>query len=111
MSKYVLVDALSIFRMQYAIEVPDDVTDVYEYVKSLVENGDTKEFTQKHIGETVSDYREMSLDEVCETFRNEEPYFASWSDDIIIKNNITPIGFDREAYYEEEEKRWHQNIN
>ena len=111
MSKYVMVEATSMFQMKYAIEIPDGEENAIEYAKQMVESENTKEFTQKHLGERVSDYQIMDLDEVAAEFRNHEPYFADWEDEEIIRAAITPVGFSREKYEEEQEKIWLQSIN
>ena len=113
MSKYVMVNAISMFSMKYCVEVPDDIEPgkIFDHVEKQVKDENVKEFSQRHMGESVANYDVVTLEEACDIFRNEEPYFAEWSDEIIIKNNITPIGFDHEAYYEEEEKQWRKNMS
>tara|TARA_R110000772_G_scaffold53764_2_gene122938 strand:+ start:250 stop:588 length:339 start_codon:yes stop_codon:yes gene_type:complete len=111
MSKYVMVECSSTFQMKYAIEIPDDEDSAIEYAKKMVESENTKDFTQKHLGENITYAQLMTFDEVATEFRNDEPYFADWEDAAIKKAAITPIGFDREVYYEEEERKWRLNIN
>ena len=112
MSKYVMVQAASIFEMKYCIEVPDEVEDkdLLDHVEKQVSAGDTLEFTQRHMGETVSNYSVVTKNEIIDHFRTEEPYFASWSDELIMKQ-VTPIGFDREEYDKEEERQWRKNMS
>ena len=112
MSKYVMVNAVSMFNMKYCIEVPDEVEDkdLLDYVEKQVSAGDTLEFTQRHMGETVANYSIVTKDVILEQFRSEEPYFASWGDDMIMRQ-VTPIGFNRDEYDKEEERQWRQNMN
>ena len=112
MSKYVMVNAVSMFNMKYVIEVPDEVEDkdLLDHVEKQVSAGDTKEFTQRHMGETVSNYSIVTKNEIIEQFRSEEPYFASWGEELIMRQ-VTPIGFNRDEYDKEEEKQWRLNIN
>ena len=112
MSKYVMVNAVSMFNMKYCIEVPDEVEDkdLLDHVEKQVSAGDTLEFTQRHMGETVSNYSVVTKDEILEEFRSEEPYFASWGDELIMRQ-VTPIGFNRDEYDKEEERQWRLNIN
>lgn len=112
MSKYVMVNAVSMFNMKYCIEVPDEVEDknLLDHVEKQVSAGDTLEFTQRHMGETVANYSVVTKDEILEEFRSEEPYFASWGDDQIMKQ-VTPIGFNRDEYDKEEERQWRLNTN
>ena len=112
MSKYVMVNAISMFNMKYCIEVPDEVEDkdLLDHVEKQVSAENTKEFTQRHMGETVSNYSIVTQDEILEEFRSEEPYFAEWPDERIMQM-VTPIGFDRAEYEREEERKWHLNTN
>lgn len=94
MSKYVMVDAISQFRMRYVVEVPDDaLCGPIEYAEDSVTCEDTQEFTQKYLGETIIDSREITLEEAIEQFRREEPEFSGWTDDTIVKNAITESGY------------------
>ena len=112
MSKYVMVNAVSMFNLKYVIEVPDEVEDkdLLDHVEKQVSAGDTLEFTQRHMGETVSNYSIVTKNEIIEQFRTEEPYFASWSDELIMRQ-VTPIGFNRNEYDKEEERQWRLNMN
>ena len=112
MSKYVMVNAVSMFNMKYVIEVPDEIESCYllDYVEKQVKAENTKEFTQRHMGETVSNYDVVTKQQILDAFRAEEPYFAEWSDERIMQM-VTPIGFDREEYDREEERKWHLNTN
>ena len=47
---WVLVDAVSMFRMRYMIETPDDHP---EYALDTVVCQEGKEFSQEHLGETI----------------------------------------------------------
>ena len=112
MSKYVMVNAVSMFNLKYVIEVPDEVEDkdLLDHVEKQVSAGDTLEFTQRHMGETVSNYSIVTKNEIIEQFRTEEPYFASWGDELIMRQ-VTPIGFNRNEYDKEEERQWRLNMN
>lgn len=112
MSKYVMVNAVSMFNMKYVIEVPDEVEDkdLLDRVEKQVSAGDTLEFTQRHMGERVSNYSVVTKDEILKEFRSEEPYFASWEDELIMRQ-VTPIGFNRDEYDKEEERQWRLNTN
>lgn len=111
MSKYVMVDAISMFRMRYVIEVPDDVECTpIEYAKDSVTCEDTREYSQEHLDEVISSCREVTLEEAIEQFRIDNDNYV-WDDATIIKNSFTEVDFDRKKYEEEEEKKWRLNIN
>ena len=121
MSKYVMIDAISQFRMRYVVEVPDDVgEELYfkdgtrsfpitpeEYAMDTVVCEDAKEFTQKHLGETIVSAREVTIEEAVAQFRKDEPMFE-WDDEIIIKNAITPIGHSEREKIAQEEQLWRE---
>ena len=119
MSKYVMVDTVSQFRMRYVVEVPDDVESPSEgkypctpeaYASDSVVCEQTREFSQEHLGETIVSTREVSLEEAIAQWRKDNGgAFDSWSDALVAKNSITEIGFNREEYYEAEEKRWQES--
>jgi hypothetical protein len=118
MSKYMMVDAVSMFRMRYVVEVPDDceVPDIEngkygctpeEYAKDTVTCEDAREFTQEHLGETIVSTREVTLEEALAQYRKDEPTLgAAWDDEIIIKNAITPIGHSEKERISKEEAMW-----
>ena len=121
MSKYVMVDTVSMFRMRYVVEVPDGIgeemifhdgtrsfpTTPEVYASDTVVCGEAKEFSQDHIGENIVSTREVTLEEAIIQYREDEPTLgAAWEDEIIIKNAITPIGWNENERIENEEKRW-----
>ena len=125
MSKYVLVDTVSMFRMRYVVEVPDDVgEELYfkdgtrsfpitpeEYAMDTVTCEDAKEFTQEHLDEVIVSTREVTLEEAIAQYRKDEPTLgAAWSDDVIIKNTITPIGHSEREKIEQEESLIESNV-
>lgn len=95
MSKYVIVDAISQFRMRYVVEVPDDAAcSAVEYAEDTVTCEDAKEFSQLHLGETIVSSREITLEEAIKQFKTDEPIFSEWEDSVIIKNAITTVDKD-----------------
>ena len=124
MSKYVMVDTVSMFRMRYVVKVPDGIgkemifhdgtrsfpTTPEEYASDTVVCGEAKEFTQEHIGENIVSTREVTLEEAIAQFRKDEPTIGeAWEDEIIIKNAITPIGWDENERIEKQEASWEEN--
>ena len=108
--KYVMVDTISMFRMRYVVEVPDDVGEETctpeEYAKDSVTCGDVREFSQEYLDEVISSCREVTKEEAVAQWRQDNGSFSSWSDDLITKSAITEVGFDIDEYYKEEERRW-----
>lgn len=83
MSKIVLVETVSTFRHMYAVELIDDVPNEYalDDVTNAVCGGETKleEFAQKHIGEDIFSYREISEEEYLKIFDQENDYLKEWT--------------------------------
>ena len=110
MSKYIIVDAISQYRIRYVVEVPDNVEEgeypctPESYAMDTVTCEEAKEFTQLHLGETIVSTREVTLEEAIAQFRKDEPMFgASWDDELIIKNHVTPIGYSEREKIKQEE--------
>ena len=117
MSRYIMVDTVSQFRMRYVVEVPDDCENPTDddrypvtpetYASDVVVCEEAKEFTQEHLGETIVSTREVTLEEAIAQYRKDEPTLgAAWEDELIIKNAITPIGHSEQEKMEKEEAMW-----
>jgi len=126
MSKYVMVDTISMFRMRYVVEVPDDIgEEMYfkdgtrsfpctpeEYAKDSVTCEDVREFSQEHLDEVISSCREVTLEEAVAQWRKDNGgAYDVWTDDHIVKSSFTEIGFNRKEYEAEEEKKWRMSVN
>jgi malate/lactate dehydrogenase len=82
MSKLVMVDVLSSFRIRYVVKVESDVRDALDEV--VWREGDTtfKEFSQKHIDPTaIIDHREITEEEYLELFDKDNGYLKTWTDE------------------------------
>ena len=98
MSKFIMVNAISQFRMRYVVEVPDGTEEgeypctAEEYAMDTVTCDEAKEFSQEHMGEMIIDTREVTLEEAIAQYRKDEPVIGdAWDDVLIIKNTITEI--------------------
>jgi len=108
-SKYIMVDTVSMFRIRYCVEVPDDLENCTPetYASDTVVCEDAKEFTQDHLDEVIVSTREVTLEEAIAQFRKDEPTLGeAWDDEIIIKNAITPIGHSEREKIAKEEVKW-----
>ena len=101
MSKYVLVDTLSQYRMRYVIEVPDDHNDkefpcsAIQWAEDTVTMEEMKEFSQKWLGETIIGSREVTRDEILKICNEDNNYLRSWTEEQKM-NLVTPIGYKGE---------------
>ena len=86
MSKFVLVETISQYRMRYVIEVPDNHNDgMYEcsatqWAEDTVASEEMREFSQKWVGESILSSREVSRDEVLELCDIDNDYCSSWTE-------------------------------
>jgi len=88
MKKYILVDAISSFRIRYAVSVPADFDDVKakEWAGDSVTCEDVEEFSQEHIGEQISSMRILSEEELLAQFDEDNDYLRPWSNELKLQN-------------------------
>ena len=98
MSKYVLVETLSQYRMRYVIEVPDDHNDgefpcsAITWAEDTVTMEEMKEFSQKWLGETIIGSREIDKPEILRLCDEDNSYLTSWTEEQKM-SLVTPIGY------------------
>ena len=95
-TQFVLVETISQFRQRYVVEVPvgeytinGEARDKSEWALDTVTCEEAKEFTQKHLGETIVSHRVVTEDEVMDIFRSDEPYFEGWTKDQVFRTHVT----------------------
>jgi hypothetical protein len=76
MSKWVMVEAISTFRMRYLVEAPDEHP---EYALDTVTTNDANEFSQEHLGETIVSHRVVSEEEAIAICDVDNHYCSSWT--------------------------------
>jgi hypothetical protein len=76
---WVLVECVSSFKIKYMVEVKDG--NPVEWALDTVTMGDAKEFSQKHLDETIFSYRVVTEEEALKLCNQDNDYFAGWSDD------------------------------
>jgi len=81
--KYVLVDTVSTFRIRYAVGVPDNLTDdeAISWAKDSVTMEECEEFSQYHIGESISDANILTKESLLSQFDKDNDYFTDWPED------------------------------
>ena len=82
--KYVLVDTISTFRIRYAVAVPDSLTDneALDWAKDSVTCEECEEFSQYHIGESISDARVLDKEALLSQFDKDNDYLTQWPEDV-----------------------------
>jgi hypothetical protein len=81
--QYVLITAISHFRMRYCVPVDaldsEDLDVAIHKAKMLVDNQEVQEFSQAHISEDIVDTQIISEDEMLDQFVADNDYLRSWT--------------------------------
>jgi hypothetical protein len=102
MSKFVLVDTISQYRMRYIIEVPDDHNEreypcsADTWAADTVTSEEMKEFSQLWLGETIVSTREITKEEIIPLCDKENDYCQSWNDEQKMTAFVTEVGYKRD---------------
>ena len=88
MTKYVIVTAISSYRMRYCIpvdelqelnvEVPVEGREM-EWAEDCVTCNEVVEFSQKHVGETIIDSEILTEEQMLEKFDADNDYLKDWT--------------------------------
>ena len=89
---YVVVTAISMYRMRYVMHKNDLTisspgikttltgnTTAIEIAKDAVTMNECEEFSQEHVGEYIIDTDEISEEKMLELFDKENDYLSSWT--------------------------------
>ena len=100
MSKFVLVEALTQYRIRYVVEVPDDHMEreypcpAITWAEDTVTMNEAQEFSQKWLGETIIGSRELTKEQVLQMCDEDNEYCKSWSDEHKLGVFVTDIEKD-----------------
>ena len=94
-TEWVLVDAVSMFRMRYMVEVPVGKA---EWALDTVTMNEAKEFSQEHLGETIVSHRVIPFMEALELCDVDNEYCNKWNVDKKVEVFFTKDG--EKANYE-----------
>jgi hypothetical protein len=104
MTKYVIVTAISSHRMRYCIpvdelqklntEVPVEGHEI-EWANDCVTCNEIKEFSQKHVGESIIDTEILTEEQMLEKFDTDNDYLIDWTREKKIQyvRNWKELGF------------------
>jgi hypothetical protein len=101
MSKFILVETLSQYRMRYVVEVPDNHNEgdfrctAIQWAEDTVTCDEMKEFSQKWIGETILDSREVNREEIIKICDLDNDYLKSWTDEQKM-SLVTPVDYKKD---------------
>jgi hypothetical protein len=86
---WVMVETVSMFRQRYCVQAPADNP---EYALDDVTMETAKEFSQKHVGETIMSHRVIGQQEALDLCDIDNEYCKVWNDDHKIKTFFTKEG-------------------
>jgi len=90
--QYVVVTAISTFRHRYVVPLDElqklnpEVPVNPEWAMDCVTCQEVEEFSQKHIGELITDCDVLNEDEILELFDKDNDYLADWDRDYKIQH-------------------------
>lgn len=87
--EWVLVETVQLFRHRYMCEVPEGKA---EWALDTVTMNEAKEFSQQHLGETITSYRTISLEKALQLCDTDNDYAQKWNDDHKMKTFFTKDG-------------------
>lgn len=87
--EWVLVECISTFRERYMVEVPKGKAD---WALDTVTMNEAKEFSQKHLGETIVSHRVISEEDALELCDNENDYAKNWNKEMKMNAFFTKEG-------------------
>ena len=85
---YVVVTCISSFRIRYVMhkdDLPEKHGTAIEWAEDTVTQKTCEEFSQKHMGEYVTDTTTMNEDEMLELFDKDNDYLIGWNKDYKVK--------------------------
>lgn len=86
-TEWVLVECVSTFRQRYMVEVPRGRD---AWALDTVVMQEAKEFSQKHLDETIVSHRVVPYDEAIKLCRADNDYTGNWSDEKVEETFFTP---------------------
>ena len=94
-TQWVLVEAVSMFRERYMVEVPVGVDrygkDKAEWALDTVTLGEAKEFSQEHLGETIVSHRVVTREDALAMCHKDNDYAKVWNDELKIQTFFTTM--------------------
>jgi hypothetical protein len=91
-----IVESISMFRIRHVVRAKNAEHAMDEVV---CDDGDLKEFSQKHIDHNIIDARKITREEFLTLFDQDNAYLSSWTEDKKLEF-INTIDYDR--YYNHE---------
>ena len=80
MKKIVMVEAISQFRVRYAVEV-EELEYALDEMVMREQDPNFKEFSQEHLGVTIFDHYELNKEQYLEMFDKDNGYLSHLTDE------------------------------
>lgn len=90
--EWILVEAVSMFRMRYLVEVEDSIGEA----RLKVINHRVKEFSQEHLDEVITSAKPIALKDALKLCNEDNTYSKRWTKEHKIKTFFTKAD---EEYY------------
>ena len=94
-TQWVLVEAVSMFRERYMVEVPVGVDrygkDKADWALDTVTLEEAKEFSQEHLGETIVSHRVVTKEEALALCDKDNAYCLSWTEEMKMNSFFTTM--------------------
>jgi hypothetical protein len=94
-TQWVLVETVSMFRERYMVEVPIGVDrynrDKAEWALDTVTLSEAKEFSQEHLGETITSHRVVTKEEALALCDKDNAYCKAWTEEMKMKSFFTTM--------------------
>jgi hypothetical protein len=94
-TQWVLVEAVSMFRERYMVEVPVGVDrygkDKADWALDTVTLSEAKEFSQEHLGETIVSHRVVTKEDALAMCDKDNDYARKWNDELKMQNFFTTM--------------------
>jgi antitoxin component of MazEF toxin-antitoxin module len=87
-TEWVLVETVQMFRHRYCVQVPVGKS---EWALDTVTMEEAKEFSQLHLGETISSHRVVSEEDAIKLCYDDNDYLKSWTPEKIKDAFFTPM--------------------
>jgi hypothetical protein len=86
---WVLVECVSLFKIKYLVEVQDN--NPPEWALDTVVCNQAKEFSQKHLDETIYSHTVISEEDALALCRKDNDYIKTWDDEHVKKAFFTSV--------------------
>ena len=94
-TQWVLVEAVSMFRERYMVEVPVGVDrygkDKADWALDTVTLEEAKEFSQEHLGETIVSHRVITKEDALALCDKDNAYCLSWTEEMKMNSFFTTM--------------------